>query len=445
MEYQPLNFEALLGYLRKAIEVLPDPRKPSNSQRYGLMDIVLGAFSAFFMQSESFLEYQRQLNSRCGRNNAQTLFGVVNIPTVAQIRNVLDGIAAASLFPVFGWIYQALKERNHLKPFEILEGQLLIALDGCEYHTSSKVNCPCCSQRKQKSGKVTYFHTAVLPAIVHPEKKEIISLAPEFIRPQDGHLKQDCEIQAAKRWVTNHANLFDGQKITLLGDDLYSHQPMVEHALSHNFNFIFVCLPQSHSTLVEWIDFLGKNDEVKILQHKRYSNGQGEIWSYRYVNQVPLRDEQPSALVNWLELTVTREKDGEVLYHNSWITNLSLSAESVPEVARSGRSRWKTENENHNVLKHRGYHLEHNFGHGKQHLSMILLTLNLLAFLFHTVLAWVDTQYQQARQQRGTRRGFFQDLLTLTKYLLFEEWRHLLDFLLDDSPPRRAPRAANSS
>ena len=51
------------------------------------------------------------------------------------------------------------------------------------------------------------------------------------------HLKQDCEIQAAKRWVTNHANLFDGQKITLLGDDLYSHQPMVEHALSHNFNF----------------------------------------------------------------------------------------------------------------------------------------------------------------------------------------------------------------
>jgi hypothetical protein len=445
MEYPPLNFEVLLGYLRKGIETLTDPRKPSNAQRYTLMDIVLGAFSAFFMQSESFLEYQRQLRSRRGRDNAQTLFGIFNIPTVAQIRNVLDGIAAASLFPVFGWVYQALKERHYLKSFEILNGQLLVVLDGCEYHSSSKVNCPCCSQRRQKTGKVTYFHTAVLPAIVHPEKKEVISLAPEFIHPQDGHLKQDCEIQAAKRWVTHHANLFAGQGVTLLGDDLYSHQPMLEHCLKHDFNFIFVCLPQSHTTLVEWVEFLAKNEEVKTLHHKRYVNGQGEIWSHRYVNQVPLRGEQPAERVNWLELTVTREKDGEVLYHNSWVTNLFLSPENLPEVAMAGRSRWKTENENHNILKHRGYHLEHNFGHGQQHLSMVLLTLNLLAFLFHTVLAWVDTRYQQARQQRGTRRGFFQDLLSLTKYLLFEDWQHLLEFLLDDSHPLRAPRSANSS
>lgn len=445
MEYPPLSFEVLLGFLRTAIEGIPDPRKPSNSKRYTLVDMILGAFSAFFMQSESFLEYQRQLHSRCGRDNAQTLFGLFNIPTVAQIRNVLDGIAATSLFPVFGWIYQALKERNYLKFFEILNGQLLVALDGCEYHSSSKVSCPCCSQRQQKSGKVTYSHTAVLPAIVHPEQNEVISLAPEFVRPQDGNLKQDCEIQAAKRWVTNHANLFAGQGITLLGDDLYSHQPMIEHCLSHNFNFIFVCLPQSHSTLVEWVEFLEKNEEVKTFQHKRYINGQREIWSYRYVNQVPLRGEQPSEMVNWLELTVTRNNDGEVLYHNSWVTNHSLSPASLPEVAMAGRSRWKTENENHNVLKHRGYNLEHNFGHGQQHLSMVLLTLNLLAFLFHTVLAWVDTLYQKARQQRGTRRGFFQDLLSLTKYLVFEEWQHLLEFLLDDSPPRRAPRAANSS
>ncbi len=93
-----------------------------------------------------------------------------------------------------------------------------------------------------------------------------------------------------------------------------------------------------------------------------------------------------------------------------------------------------TENENHNVLKTKGYHLEHSFGHSQHHLATTLLTLNLLAFLFHTVLHLVDKPYQRIRKQRGTRRGFFQDILTLTKFLLFGSWQHLIDFMLSGSP-----------
>ncbi|MFN8967925.1 MAG: ISNCY family transposase, partial [Pseudanabaena sp.] len=56
------------------------------------------------------------------------------------------------------------------------------------------------------------------------------------------------------------------------------------------------------------------------------------------------------------------------------------------------------ENENHNVLKTKGYNLEHNFGHGQKHLSSTLLSLNLLAFLFHTVLQLIDSSYQEIRR-----------------------------------------------
>lgn len=171
-----------------------------------------------------------------------------------------------------------------------------------------------------------------------------------------------------------------------------------------------------------------------VQWHKRSK----EIYRYRYVNQVPLRDSQPALLVNWCELTLTRQSDGKVLYHNAFITHHALNAKTVPEVVSAGRSRWKTENENHNVLKTKGYHLEHNFGHGQHHLTTVLLTLNLLAFLFHTVLHLVDSLYQRIRQQRGTRKGFFQDLLSLTKYLLFDSWQHLIDFMLSDSPPSPA-------
>jgi len=142
------------------------------------------------------------------------------------------------------------------------------------------------------------------------------------------------------------------------------------------------------------------------------------------------------------ELVVTRQSDSKILYENTFVTRHQINEQSVALVTAAGRCRWKTENENHNVLKTKGYHLEHNFGHGQAHLAAGLLTLNLLAFLFHTVFHLTDRSYQQIRQKRGTRKGFFQDIVSLTKYLLFENWQSLIDFMLYGSPP---PQAANSS
>jgi len=282
---------------------------------------------------------------------------------------------------------------------------------------------------------VSYFHQAILPVIVSATQPQVIALAPELIRPQDGHEKQDCEVAAAKRWISMHAARFQPQSLTLLGDDLYSHQPLCEHCLAHQLSFIFTCLPESHVALYDWLGYLDANGEVKTLEQAQWNKRTKELYRYRYVNQMPLRDTQPALLVNWCELTLVRASDGKVLYDNAFVTDHPLTPETVSQVVRAGRSRWKTEHENHNVLKTKGYHLEHNFGHGQHHLSSCLLTLNLLAFLFHTVLHLVDESYQQIRLKRGTRKGFFQDILALTKYLWFESWQHLLDFMLSDSPP----------
>lgn len=115
-------------------------------------------------------------------------------------------------------------------------------------------------------------------------------------------------------------------------------------------------------------------------------------------------------LVNWLELTVTYEQTGEVLYHNTFIINHAVTATTVAFLGRVGRARWKVENENNNVLKHRGYHFEHNFGHGQHHLSSVLCSLNLLAFLIHTILHLVDQLYRLLRDTLAVRQTFFDDL-----------------------------------
>jgi hypothetical protein len=433
METMPLSFGVLLGFLHEVIKQTKDPRQKSNGTRYNLKDAVLAAFSVFFMQCESFLEHQRQMQSQRGKDNAQTLFGLVQIPTMPQIRNILDEIAVEQLFAVFGWVYKGLQREGHLQPYEYLEG-LLVTLDGTEYFSSQKIHCKHCCSRTHKNGTVTYFHSAILPVIVAPGQSEVISLAPEYITPQDGHAKQDCEVAAAKRWITAHAEEFSGQPLTLLGDDLYSHQPMCHSCEEAGMNFIFTCLPDSHPALYDWLSYLDRAGDVKTFETRQWHQRSQEIYSYRYVNQIPIRDTQPALLVNWCELTLTRESDGKVLYSNAFITHHLLDDNSVSQVVRAGRCRWKTENENHNVLKTKGYHLEHSFGHGQNQLATTLLTLNLLAFLFHTVLHLVDKSYQRIRKQRGTRRGFFQDILSLTKYFLFDSWQHLIDFMLSDSP-----------
>jgi len=434
MEPMTLSFGVMLGFLTRALTEIKDPRLASNATRYSIKDTVLGAFSVFFMQCESFLEHQRQMHSRCGQDNTQSLFGLKQIPTTPQIRNILDEIAAKGLFQVFTWVYQRLQRFGYLKPYQYLGGNLLVALDGTEYFSSQSIHCECCSSRTHKNGTVTYFHSAILPVIVAPGQSQVISLVHEFITPQDGSEKQDSEVAAAKRWISNYAPEFQGQPVTLLGDDLYSRQPMVEHCLESRMNFIFTCLPESHPALYDWLEYLERVGEVKTLVCSQWHKRSKEIYRYRYVNDLPLRDTQPALEVNWCELTLTRQSDGKVLYQNAFITGHQLTDEIVPLVVSAGRSRWKTENENHNVLKTKGYHLEHNFGHGQHHLACFLLTLNLLAFLFHSVLHLVDNPYQRIRLQRGTRKGFFQDILSLTKYLLFDSWQHLIDFMLNDSP-----------
>jgi hypothetical protein len=441
MEPQPLSFGQLLSMLHRIIEPIKDPRQASNATRYSLKDAILAAFSVFFMQSESFLEYQRHLHSRRGQDNAQTLFGLVEIPSIPQIRNILDKLLAKELFGVFDWVYQALQRGGYLKPYQWLGG-ILVAMDGTQTFHSTRIHCEHCSTRHHRNGTLSYFHSAILPVIVAPGCSEVISLAPEFIRPQDGSEKQDCEVAAAKRWIGTHAPLFQHQPVTLLGDDLYAHQPMVEQCLAAEMNFIFTCLPESHPALYDWLDYLSGIGEVNTLTRTIWNNNVKEIYQYRYVNQIPLRETQPAVRVNWCEVTVTRPREKQHRYHNAFITHHLLNDATVGDVVDGGRSRWKTENENHNVLKTKGYHLEHNFGHGKHDLSSVLLTLNLLAFLFHTVLQLVDRPYQQIRQQRGTRRGFFQDILTLTKYLLFESWHHLIEFMISDSDPSLRPNSS---
>lgn len=422
-----LSYDRLRSILIATAANLPDHRTRPN-RKYEMADAFLGAFAVFFMQSPSFLAHQRDMQRAKGQNNAQSLFEIEQVPTDPHIRNLLDPVGPEHLVAPFWQIYNELRQGGYLEAYQGHLGQWLCALDGTHYFSSQKIHCPQCTVR-EVNGRTYYSHSLVAPLIVAPGENRVIALEPEFVRPQDGHDKQDCELRAAERWLKRNANRFAEGSLTLLGDDLYCHQPFCELVIAHHCHFAFTCKPDSHTALYQEIDLLTKAGGVSAASERHWNGRHYEIWDYRFASRVPLRADTKPLYVNWCEVTVTSQASGELVYHNAWATDHPLSDARLHRFVVAARTRWKSENENNNVLKNYGYHLEHNFGHGHKYLALVLVLLNLLAFLFHTALDLCDEQYRRIRTELGTRQTFFQDIQALTRYLYFGSWQVLITFM----------------
>jgi hypothetical protein len=294
--------------VRAALFGLPDHRKGGNNQRYAIGDAALSAFSVFFMQSRSFLDFQRRMNKERGANNVRTLFGVHQIPSDQQIRNLLDPISPAPVFSLFIEAVGELHDQGALASHRGPHGGVLIALDGTQYHSSTKIHCRCCSTRTLKNGETLYFHTAVTPVIVAPGQPRVFALPPAFVTPQDGQEKQDCELNASTRWLHTWGAAVRPWNPLFLGDDLDCHQPFCEQVLAQGGGFLFVCLPASHTLLYEWIADFERTGDLRVRTTTHWTGTQRLTETYRWINTVPLRDGDDALMVNWCELTVTNTK-----------------------------------------------------------------------------------------------------------------------------------------
>jgi hypothetical protein len=247
----PLIFDDLQEIFHRHIDPLPDYRTKGPNTRYRIQDAALGAFGIFFTQSPSFLAYQRTLQQNKGQNNAHTLLGVEQIPCDNQIRKRLDPIAPTALDPVFVEVFERLAQHRMLVPFRTLGDQLLVALDGTNSFSSKVIHCRNWLTRHLSNGQTLYYHAAITPVLVCPGQSQVIALPPEYIMPQDGHAKQDCERAAGKRWLAKQAEQVAPHGVTCLGDDLYSTQPFCALGLHPRCHFIFTCKPDSHPNLSE--------------------------------------------------------------------------------------------------------------------------------------------------------------------------------------------------
>ena len=427
-----LSFSAIRKALSELFEKINDHRQAGKVD-YSLHDCLMSALAMMFFQDPSVLSFQQRMQDKMQDSNLKALFGVEIIPSDSSLRQSLDEVPTEAINASFPILLQRLQRGKQLVPYKLDSGHYLIALDGSQYFSSEKINCPSCLTYKGARGALRYSHQILQAVMLHPHMRQVLPLAPEPVANTDGQTKQDCEINAAKRIVKKIRATHPKLDIIITGDGLYSKQPFIDSLKDAGMSFILVAKPTDHKLLFEWI---GELDGLGQSGHLKLSDSKGRRHIYRWINHVPLNGSRDADMVNFFEYWL--QVGQKVTYHNSWVTDLAVSKDNVVEMVLSGRARWKIENETFNTLKNQGYHLEHNFGHGKRFLSNNFFVLNLLAFYVHQILELCDRGYQYCRSKFSSRKEYWNNLRSVIRIMLFRNFEHLLRNLADP-PEIRAP------
>src|ERR1700674_700746 len=282
---------SLLAGLKAVCAAFPDPRK-GRGGNIAMADFGLSAFAMFFVQSASFLSFQRALEKGQGRSNCQSLFGIEKIPSDNYIRDMLDEADPALLAPCFERLETLLAEPPMRQAFARLGGRTLVAWDGTEYFCSQKIGCPHCLTRQRSNGKTESYHSMLAATAVAPGQSKVVPLMPEFIAPQDGAEKQDCERNAVKRWFGKHHAGLASLRPVYLGQELFACHPVGKMVTDAGDDFIFTCKEASHKALYDFID----GAELSRHEDKVRRRNTKETFRYRWIEAVPIRDGKDALL-----------------------------------------------------------------------------------------------------------------------------------------------------
>jgi hypothetical protein len=413
--------------LRSCFQKVADHR--SGKSEIPLVDALMSGLAVFGLKYPSLLKFDEERHERTVRHNLSRLYGVERAPCDTQLREILDPVDPQQLRPAYKALFAKLQRGKGLAPYAYLGGYYLLSIEGTGMFCSSLISCPECCIKHARSGEVSYYHQLLGAVIVHPEQKVVIPVAPEPITRQDGASKNDCERNAAKRLLRALRREQPHLKLIVVEDALASNGPHIQLLQKLDMRFILGVKPGDHQALFAEVD---RRERLGQVARREVTDEHEVIHQFRFVNAVPLNQSHPELLVNFLEYWEVHE---DKVLHFSWITDFELSEVNLLAIMKGGRARWKIENETFNTLKNQGYSLEHNYGHGQQHLATTFGFLMILAFLVDQIqeLCWAN--FQAARKARHSRTSLGHWMRSLFTGYYIERWRQFFEALIHGHTP----------
>jgi len=404
-----LNADALFHGLRAGFEKIKDHR--NKNVVIPLPDVLMSAFAMFSLKDQSLLAFDQR--RRQGGHNLRTIFGIGSIPCDTSMRHVLDELEPFDLRPAFKEIFARLQRAKVLEKYAYMDGCCLLSLDGTGYFSSPVLNSPACLEKKDTTTKevISYYIYMLGASIVHPDRKEVIPLCLEPITQQDGEEKNDCERNAAKRFLNDFRREHPHLQVIIIEDGLGSNAPHICHIIKRNCHFILGAKEGDHKFLFNYVNEAaakGKTTEVTV----RDNENSDILHCFSFMNDVPLNQSNQDVRVNFLEYWEINTQTGKTK-HFSWVTDFTITEENMFKIMRGGRARWKIENETFNTLKNQGYNFGHNYGLGKKNLSIVFAMLMMLAFLVDQTLQLCCSLFGAIWRKSGSKIKLWEDIRSL--------------------------------
>jgi hypothetical protein len=261
-------------------------------------------------------------------------------------------------------------------------------------------------------------------AIIHPDVREVIPLMPEPIVKQDGTSKNDCERNAAKRFIAKLRQDHPHLTFIVTEDSLSSNAPHIETLQAHGLHYILGVKEGDHAYLFHQVQ--AAEQAGRVTYDERHDRVAGLVHRFRFVNDVPLNESNADVRVNFIEYW---EIGADKVQHFSWVTDLRVNKRNVFHLMRGGRARWKIENETFNTLKNQGYNFEHNYGHGTKNLSVVFAMVMMLAFLVDQTQQLCCALFQAAWAKLGSKRLLWERMRALFYAYALASMRQLLEAL----------------
>jgi len=397
-----LSADALFRLVHTGFDNIPDYR-PADAD-ISLPDVLMSAFAMFSLKAPSLLAFDKER----AEGNLHTIYGIQRVPCDTYMRERLDPISPKVLRPVFTSVFRQLQRGKALEAMEFLDGHSLLALDGTEYFSSKTIHCPACLHRVHRNGSITYAHQMLGAAIIHPDQRAVIPLMPEPIMNRDGTDKNDCERNAAKRFVAKLRQDHPHLKCIVTEDSLRSNAPHIETLQDHDLHYILGVKGGDHAYLFQQVQ--AAEHAGRVSYYERHDRAARVVHRFRFVNQVPLNASNADVRVNCIAYW---ERGQTKVQHFSWVTDFRVSKRNVYHLMRGGRARWKIENETFNTLKNQGYHFEHNYGHGEQHLSVVFAMLMVLAFCVDQAQQLCCALFRAVWTKLGSKRMLWERMRAL--------------------------------
>jgi len=385
-----------------------------------LSDALMSAFAMFSLKAPSLLAFDKQR----AEGNLKTIYGIPHAPCDTRMRERLDPVSPESLRPSFKIVFRQLQRGKALEPMVFLNGHYLVALDGTEYFSSKTIHCASCLQKEHRNGSITYSHQMLGAAIIHPDFRAVIPLMPEPIVKQDGTEKNDCERNAAKRFMAKLRQDHPHLKFIITEDALSSNAPHIETLHDYGCHYILGVKGGDHAYLFQQVQ--AAEEAGRVTYYERHDRATGVMHRFRFVNNVPLNESRADVRVNFIEYWEIGQNQ---VQHFSWVTDLRVSKCNVYKLMRGGRARWKIENETFNTLKNQGYNFEHNYGHGEQNLSVVFATVMMLAFLVDQTQQLCCALFQAVWAKLGSKRLLWERMRALFYDYAFASMRQLFEAL----------------